>query len=213
MVTIIGTLLAGLGLFFAGLQILTEHLKRLSGRRLRTLVERYTRNPLLGALCGGAFAVVTQSGAATMFIIVSMLRSGLMSIRQAMPMIIGLNVFGALIVLILVIDIRLAVLFLLGFAGVFYSADARTPRGSLIGVLLGIAMLFFGLDLMNQSVSPLADAAWFKDLLAWTRGSYMVGFLIGCLLSFVVQSSIAVTAVVLAFQHAGMFGPDRKSVV
>lgn len=210
MVTIIGTLLAGLGLFFAGLQILTEHLKRLSGRRLRTVVERYTRNPLVGALCGGAFAVVTQSGAATMFIIVSMLRSGLMTIRQAMPMIIGLNVFGALIVLVLVIDIRLSVLFLLGFAGVTYSGDARTLRGSLIGVLLGIAMLFFGLDLMNESVSPLAGAAWFSDLLTWTRGSYMVGFLIGCILSFVVQSSIAVTAVVLAFQHAGMFGAGES---
>lgn len=205
-VTIIGTLLAGLGLFFAGLQILTEHLKRLSGRRLRILVERHTRNPLFGALCGGAFAVVTQSGPATMFIIVSMLRSGLMSIRQAMPMIIGLNMFGALIVLVLVIDIRLAVLFLLGFAGVLYSGEARTVRGSLIGVVLGIAMLFFGLDLMNQSVSPLADEVWFTDLLAWTNGSFMFGFLIGCLLSFVVQSSIAVTAVVLAFYHAGMFG-------
>lgn len=207
MVTIIGALLAGLGLFFAGLQILTEHLKRLSGRRLRTLVARYTRHPLLGALWGGAFIVVTQSGPATMFIIVSMLRSGLMSVRQALPMIIGLNVSGGLIVLVLVIDIRLAVLFLLGLAGVLYDGRPRSLARSLVGVAFGIAMLFFGLDLMNQSVAPLAREAWFTDLLAWTRGSYLLGFVIGCILSFVVQSSIAVTAVALAFQNAGAFGP------
>lgn len=213
MVSTIGALLAGLGLFFAGLQILTEHLKRLSGRRLRALVARYTRSPLLGLLWGGGFVVITQSGAATMFIIVSMMRSGLMSVRQAMPMIVGLNVFGGMIALILVIDIHIAVLFLLGIAGVLYSGDARTTAGSLVGVALGIALLFFGLNMMNQSVAPLAGEAWFAELLGWTRGSYLFGFLIGCILSFVVQSSIAVLAVVLAFQNAGLFGPGETLMI
>ncbi len=206
MATTLAALFAGLGLFFAGLQILTEHLKRLSGRRLRTLVARSTRSPLAGMLRGGAIVSVTQSGAATMFIIVSMLRSGMMAIRQAMPMIVGVNVFGALIVLILVVNIKLAVLCLIGLAGILYQADARRTFGSVIGALFGAALLFFGLDLMNGSVAPLADDPWFADLLSWTRGSYLLGFLIGCLLSFVVQSSIAVMAVVLAFELSGVFG-------
>ena len=200
------SLFAGLGLFFAGLQILTAHLKRLSGRRLRALVARYTRSPLMGVLWGGAFIAVTQSGAATMFIIVSMLRSGMMSVGQAMPMIVGVNVVGALIVLILVVDVKLAVLCVIGLAGLLYQADCRGTAASVVGALFGVALLFFGLDLMNGSVAPLAGEPWFADLLSWTRGSYLLGFLIGCALSFVVQSSIAVMAVVLAFELSGIFG-------
>lgn len=213
MVSIVAWLLAGLGLFFAGLQLLTENLKRLSGRRLRTLVARYTRSTLMGVLWGGVFIAVTQSGAATMFIIVSMLRSGMMAVRQAMPMIIGVNVVGALIVLILVVNIKLAVLFLIGAAGVLYKADNRSTTASLIGALFGVAMLFFGLDVMNDSVAPLAGEAWFADLLSWTRGSYLLGFVIGCALSFVVQSSIAVMAVVLAFEHSGIFGLGESVMI
>lgn len=206
MISTLASLLAGLGLFFGGLQILTEHLKRLSGRRLRGLVARSTRSPFSGMLWGGAIVSVTQSGAATMFIIVGMLRSGMMAVGQAMPMIVGVNVFGALIVLILVVDVKLVVLCLIGVAGILYQADTRKTAGSVIGAVFGVAMLFFGLDLMNDSVAPLADAPWFADLLSWTHGSYLLGFLIGCLLSFVVQSSIAVMAVVLAFELSGVFG-------
>ncbi|GHD52089.1 hypothetical protein GCM10017083_27290 [Thalassobaculum fulvum] len=213
MISTTAWLLAGLGLFFGGLQLLTENLKRLSGRRLRTLVARYTRSTLMGVLWGGAFIAVTQSGAATMFIIVSMMRSGMMAVRQAMPMIVGVNIVGALIVLILVVDIKLAVLCLIGVAGVLYKADSRSTAASLVGALFGVAMLFFGLDVMNGSVAPLADEAWFADLLSWTRGSYLLGFVIGCALSFVVQSSIAVMAVVLAFEHSGIFGLGESVMI
>src|SRR3546814_15253863 len=74
-------------------------------------------------------------------------------------------------------------------------------------------MLFFGLDLMHQNVAPMADEAWFADLLAWTDGSYLFGFVIGCVLSFIVQSSVAVTAVVLAFQGAGVFGAGETLMI
>lgn len=213
MISILSALLAGLGLFFGGLQILTENMKRLSSRRLRTLVARYTRTPLMGALWGGAFVVVTQSGAATMFIIVSLLRSGMMTVRQAMPMIIGLNIFGALIVLVLVVDIRLAVLLLTGLAGILYKADSRNTVGSIIGAVFGIALLFFGLSMMNESVAPLSKETWFSGLLVWTQGSFMLGFLIGCVLSVVVQSSLAVMAVVLAFEYSGIFGIGESVMI
>src|SRR3546814_8318540 len=126
---------------------------------LRTLVARYTRSPMLGMLWGGAFVAVTQSGPAVTFIVVSMMRSGLISVRQSMPMIIGMNVFGGMIVLILVVDIQTAVLFLLGVAGVFYNGEARGTLGSVVGALLGIAMLFFGLDLMQDRKSTRLNSS------------------------------------------------------
>lgn len=213
MIYILGELLAGLGLFFGGLQLLTENLKRLSSRRLRTMVARYTRTPLMGVLWGGAFVAVTQSAAATMFIIISMMRSGMMAARQAMPMIIGLNVGAAVIVLILVVDLRTAVLFVLGIAGSLYKAEGRGTLGLAVGALFGVAMLFLGLDLMQSAVAPMADEPWFSGLIAWTEGSFVLGFLIGCALSFVVQSSIAVMAVVMAFQSSGIFGLGESVMI
>ncbi len=81
MVQIIASLLAGLGLFFVGLYFLIEHLKMLSGRRLRDRVSAWTRNPIAGLLCGSVFISITQSTAASAFILISMLRSGMMTVR------------------------------------------------------------------------------------------------------------------------------------
>ena len=111
MLPVIGALVAGLGLFFVGLNFLTEHLKMLSGRRLRERIATWTKRPLMGVLWGGVFIAITQSTAATMFILISMLRAGMVTVAQSLPMIIGVNVAAGLIVLILVFDIKIAILF------------------------------------------------------------------------------------------------------
>ncbi len=205
MVSVIGSLLAGLGLFFVGLYFLSEHLKMLSGRRLRARIAAWTKNPFMGVLWGGVFIAVTQSTAATMFILISMLRSGMMGVRQALPIIIGLNIIAGAIVLILVIDIKVAVLFLLGIAGIAFTNDRARAFRTIAGTLLGISMLFLGLSTMKEAVAPLAQTEWFEELLRWTQGSYLLGFAIGAAMSFVVQSSLAIVVLTIAFQTAGLF--------
>ena len=68
---VIGSLVAGLGLFFVGLSFLTEHLKMLGGRRLRERIAAWTKQPLMGLLWGGVFIAITQSTSATTFVLVA----------------------------------------------------------------------------------------------------------------------------------------------
>ncbi len=84
MILVAASLIAGLGMFFVGLYFLTEHLKMLSGRRLRERIATWTKQPLLGVMWGGVFIAITQSTAATMFILISMMRSGMMTVKQAL---------------------------------------------------------------------------------------------------------------------------------
>jgi phosphate:Na+ symporter len=213
MILVAASLVAGLGLFFVGLYFLTEHLKMLSGRRLRERIATWTKQPLLGVMWGGVFIAITQSTAATMFIIISMMRSGMMTVRQALPMIIGVNMAAGVIVLILVVDIKVAILFLLGVAGIVFTNDKARAYRAIAGALFGISLLFFGLNTMQEGVAPLSQMAWFEGLLEWTKGNYLLGFAIGAVLSFFVQSSIAVVVLTIAFQKAGLFSLAESIMV
>ena len=213
MVSVIGSLLAGLGLFFVGLHFLSEHLKLLSGRRLRDRISAWTRNPFLGLLWGGVFIAITQSTAASLFILVGMMRSGMMTVRQSLPIIIGLNMVAGIVVLILVIDIKVAILFLLGIAGIIYTNDKARALRTVAGAVFGISMLFLGLTTMQEGVEPLAQTAWFEGLLQWSRGSYLLGFAIGAVLCFFVQSSLAIVVLTIAFQKAGLFSLAESIMV
>lgn len=205
MVLVAASLLAGLGLFFVGLYFLTENLKKLSGRRLRESIAKWTKQPLLGVFWGGVFMAITQSAAAAMFIFISMMRSGMMSVRQALPMIIGLNMVAGVIVLVLVVDIKIAILFLLGITGIIYTSDKAQALRTLAGAVFGISLLFLGLNTMQEGVAPLSEAEWFEGVLQWTKGSYLLGFAIGAVLSLIVQSSLAVVVLAIAFQKTGLF--------
>ena len=209
----IASLLAGLGLFFVGLYFLTEHLKMLSGRRLRNRISAWTRSPFMGVLWGCVFIAITQSTAATMFILIGMMRSGMMTVRQSLPVIIGLNVGTGIVVLILVIGLKVAVLFLLGIAGIVYTNDRARAFRTVAGALLGISMLFLGLETMQEAVAPLARTEWFEELLEWGSGSYLLGIAIGAALSFFVQSSLAIVVLTIAFQKAGLFSLAESIMV
>ncbi|MEM7444812.1 MAG: Na/Pi symporter [Pseudomonadota bacterium] len=199
---IIGALVAGIGLFFVGLAFLTEHLRSLGGRRLRERIASWTRRPLSGVLWGSVFIALTQSTSAATFVLVGMMRAGLITVTQSLPMIIGVNMAAGLVVLILVMDVKLAILFLLGLSGLLYSSDRARALRSAAGTVFGIALLFFGLGTMQEGVAPLAQTEWFSYLLEWTHDAYLLGFAVGIVLSILVQSSLAVIVIAVALQQA-----------
>lgn len=213
MISVLASLIAGLGLFFVGLHFLTEHLKMLSGSRLRRRIASLTKHPLQGIFWGGVLISITQSTAATTFILIGMMRSRMMDMRQALPILVGTNMLAWVIVLVLVFDIKAAIFFVLGLAGFIYTNDKARSWRTLAGAVFGIALLFLGLSTMQAGVAPFADTPLFDRALEWTRGSYMLGLLIGAGLSFLVQSSLAVTVLAIALQHAGLFSLSESIMV
>ncbi|MDA5095754.1 Na/Pi symporter [Aliiroseovarius sp. KMU-50] len=201
---IAATVFGGLGLFFFALQFLSQNLKLLAGHRLRTGIAKLTANPASGLGVGAVMITVTQSAAASVFLMVGLVRAGMMNLRQAQPVILGVSVGAGLTVLFLTIDIQLAVFLVIGGSGIFYAyGGASAVR--LASVVFGIGLLFLGLQIMREGATALELQPWFQSAVELTRGQPLLGFLIGAGLTIIVQSSVAVTVVMIAFQRVGLF--------
>ena len=193
--------------------MLTENLKRLSGKSLREKIAKWTDKKLQGLLWGGVLIAITQSTAAATFILIGMMKSGIMTVKKAMPMIIGFNMFAGIIVLILVIDIKTFVFLILGIAALLFTSDNAYKFKNISGAVLGMAILFLGLIMMQNGVAPLADEPWFKETIEFAQGSYFFAFIIGGVLTLLVQSSLAVIVFSIAFERAGLLSMNEVMMI
>jgi phosphate:Na+ symporter len=213
MIQIIGLFLAGLGLFFTGITILSNNLKQLSGRRFRQTVAKWTEKSWMSGILGAIAGSILQSAAAITFIIVGMIRSGLISVRKALPIISWANVGLSTLVLVATLDIKIFVLFLLGISGLCFAFDRPVKYRALIGTLLGIGLLFQGLFLITEGSTPFQELEWFKSMLMMTQSSYILAFVIGTVLTVIAQSSAAVSVVAITMTSVGLFSVEQTMMI
>ena len=209
MIELFGGAVGGLGLFVVGMWFLTENLKKLASRRLRRTAQRLTGHPFAafcwGVLAGGA----TQSMTALVFIVVSILRSGLITTKTAFALTLGGGAGATLLVLIVTLDIRTASLFVLGIAGMAVATEAMSKYRSVSASFLGGAMIVLGLTLLKDAAAPLSGQPWFQDMLEWTGDSPALAFLVAAVLTAVVQSSGAVTVFGVSLAAVGVLTVDQ----
>ncbi|MFO7445909.1 MAG: Na/Pi symporter [Ignavibacteriaceae bacterium] len=209
----IGTLLAGLGLFFIGIKTVSSQLKKIASRRFRLLIAAWTKSKFLSAVWGFSSGAVTQSTSGATFILVSLISSGLLSVRSAFPIIIWANIGTSTLVLLTVLDIKLLVFYLIGIAGLMFAFNKPVRLSNTSGVLYGIGILFFGLVLLKQSAEPLAASEWFRQVLISTQDSLILAFFIGAVLRVVAQSSSAVSVLAIAMTLGGLFTVDQTIMI
>src|SRR5262245_3919183 len=121
--SILANIIAGLGLFFSGLKLLDSNLRQATGRQLRTIIGRLTRSPWISATLGIAAGALVPSSSGILFILVSLVASGLTTVRRALPIIIWANVGCCALIFATVIDLRLTILYLIGLAGAAFAFD------------------------------------------------------------------------------------------
>src|SRR5262245_2973753 len=206
MSSILADLVAGLGLFFSGLRLVDANLRQAAGRQLRAIVGRLTRNRWMAGAVGVVTGTIVQSSSGVVFILVSLVTTGLTTVRQALPIVTWANVGCSLLIFAAVVDLRLAVLYLIGVAGVAFAFD-RSHKNHTLGAFFGIGMLFYGIELMKTGAQPLKDVSWFSHLLAGNAQSLLLAFAGSALLSFVTQSSTAVAILCIGFAVTGLLGP------
>ena len=138
----------GLGLFVIGMWLLTENLKTLATRRMRRTAGRWTANPF-SALARGALAgAITQSMSAMTFIVVSILRSGIITTRGALALILGGSVGVSALVVIVTFDIKVISLYVLGIAGAVVVSERLSRFRPVAASFLGGALIILGLVLL-----------------------------------------------------------------
>ena len=209
------TMLGGLCLFLFGMNFMGQALERRAGGKLRTLLDKMTGSVGAGFLTGLGITAIIQSSSATTVMVVGFVNSGLMTLRQAINVIMGANVGttvtawllslagidgGSVWLQLLKPTAFTPVLALIGIIFYMFCKDSRKKETG--SILLGFATLMFGMDTMSAAVAGLKDVPGFAELfLAFTNP--LLGVLVGAVLTAIIQSSSASVGILQALASTG----------
>lgn len=199
-------LLGGLGVFLYGIKLMGDSLKAYAGDDLRDIINKYTSSPLKGVLVGALSTVVIQSSSGTTALTISLVRAGLMDLRQAIGVIMGANIGTTVTAFLLglaIKDYALPIMFV-GAAIFMFSSNRKK---SLIGqIVFGFGALFYGMVLMETPLKELASTPWFTDVMTTVASNPFLGVLIGTGLTMLVQSSSATIGILEGLYATGALG-------
>ena len=205
------TLLGALGMFLYGMNLMSSGLQKAAGDRLRSLLSVMTSSPFKGVLTGLGITTVIQSSSATTVMVVSFVNAGLLTLAQAISVIMGANI-GTTVTAWLVswlgfkadISILAVPLMALGF---ILSISKKSQRRDISELIVGFSLLFLGLSLMKNSVPDLSSTpevlSFIKGWQGHGFGSVIVFLLFGTVLTLVLQSSSATMALTLIMLNMG----------
>ncbi|MCD7981529.1 MAG: Na/Pi cotransporter family protein, partial [Clostridiales bacterium] len=210
------TLLGGLAMFLFGMNTMGDGLVRVSGGRLDSILERLTSNRLKGVLLGTAVTAVIQSSSATTVMVIGFVNSGIMRLTQAVGVIMGANIGttvtswilsltgiegGGFLLTMLKPSSFSPILAVIGIV-LYMAAKGNQTKKDVGAILLGFAVLMFGMETMSGAVEPLADNTRFLSLLTMFSNP-LLGVLAGAVLTAVVQSSSASIGILQALCATG----------
>ena len=208
-------MIGGLSLFLFGMNLMGQALERRAGSGMRTLLSRMTTGKAAGFLTGCGVTAVIQSSSATTVMVVGFVNSGLMTLRQAIHVIMGANVGttvtawilslggisgDSIVVQLLKPTSFTPVMALIGVALLLFSKSSKKKDSGTI--LLGFAVLMFGMDAMTGAVSGLAEVPAFRELFLMFRNP-LLGLLAGAVLTGIIQSSSASVGILQALAATG----------
>lgn len=199
-------LLAGLGVFLVGMKLMSDSMETLANNRLRSLLNSVTNNKWKGVGVGAATTAIIQSSSATTVMTVGFVNAGVLTLTQAVPIIMGANIGTT-------ITAQLAALqnfpiteyiTLLVIIGAFMSILGKKDKTRTLGIIFsGLGLLFIGLDLMSASMSAMRESTFFSETLQAITNPFLL-ILIGTVFTAIVQSSSAVTGILVSMTASGI---------
>ena len=196
-------LLGGLGLFLYGMQMMGSGLEAAAGNRMKRILERLTSNPILGVLVGGVITAVIQSSSATTVMVVGFVNSGMMTLRQAVWVIMGANIGTTITGQLIALDVG-AVAPLFAFIGVVLVVFIKKQSVRYFGqIIAGLGILFIGMNTMSTSMEPLKDSEAFVNLMVRFQNP-LLGILAGMIFTAIIQSSSASVGILQALATSGL---------
>lgn len=208
-------LLAGLGLFFTGIRLLSDNLRRLADHRLHTLITSVTASGRGAAALGFAGGAIMQSMNAMVFVLISLVKAGVMDVRRAHPVINFANLGSSVLVVLAAFKPKLFILVLVGVAGILFYSDRERPASTqdLIRALLGVGLLFLGLTFIKDLGALVGTQPWLQALFSGSAQSFLLAFVAGLGVAFLVHSASSVTIVTMALASSGAINLEHSMVV
>ena len=201
--SVIVTLMGGLGLFLLGMHQMGDGMEKAAGARMRNILEAVTSNRVMGTLVGILFCAVIQSSSATTVMVVSFVNAGMMNLYQAAGVIFGANI-GTTVTSQLVSFNLSAYAPVILFVGVLMTQFVKNDRIKKIGeVILGFGVLFMGLDIMSGSMSNMKDSPLVAEFLSSLTNPFL-GVLLGTVITAIIQSSSVTVSILLLMAQQGL---------
>lgn len=200
---VVSGLLGGLALFLMGMDRMTSALRVLAGDKMRTVLGKLTSNRFVAAGTGAGITAVIQSSSITTVLIVGFITAGLLTLEQSIGVIMGAHIGTTITAQIIAFKVSRYALALVAIGyGIRFTSKNEVRRGQ-ASLLLGLGLVFFGMSVMGDAMSPLSNYQPFQDWMAGMSNP-ISGIVAGALFTALIQSSSATTGVVLALAFQGL---------
>ena len=205
-------MVGGLALFLYGMRMMGDGLEHLAGSKLKSILEKLTRNRFMAMLVGLLLTVLIQSSSATTVMAVGFVNAGLMDFSRAIGVIMGANIGTTITAQLIALKVTtIAPIF--AFVGVVLYMFTKKSKPHNIGqVLAGLGILFMGMNIMSASMAPLKGVVWFQEAIT-SFSNPLVGVAVGTIFTMLIQSSSASIGVMQALAMQGLIGLDSSIYV
>ena len=211
-ITDVISLLGGLGLFLYGMQMMSNGLEAAAGNRMKKILEKLTANRFLGVLVGAGITAAIQSSSATTVMVVGFVNSGMMTLSQAVWIIMGANIGTTITGQLIALDVG-AFAPLFAFIGVALIVFLKQEKVHHYGkIIAGLGILFIGMDMMSAAMMPLRESEAFISLMT-KFSNPVLGILAGAVFTAVIQSSSASVGILQALASSGVIGLSQAVYV
>ncbi len=205
-------LLGGLALFLYGMQMMSSGLEAAAGNKMKQILEKLTANRFMGVLVGMVITAIIQSSSATTVMVVGFVNSGMMTLRQAVWIIMGANIGTTITGQLIALDVG-AIAPIIAFLGVAAVVFLKGDKIHHIGnIFAGLGILFIGMDMMGAAMKPLANSEGFVGLLTKFENP-ILGILAGMIFTAIIQSSSASVGILQALAGSGVIGLNSAAFV
>jgi len=195
-------LLGGLALFLYGMEQMADALKAVAGERMKTILAKLTSNRFMGAATGAFVTAIIQSSSVTTVLVVGFITAGLMSMAQSIGIIMGANIGTTITAQIVAFKVTKYALLMVasGFGMLFFSKQEKIKHYG--GMLMGLGLVFFGMSVMSDAMSPLRSYQPFLDMMTRMENPF-IGILVAAGFTALIQSSSATTGIVIVMATQG----------
>ena len=196
-------IIGGLGLFLYGMQMMGNGLQKAAGKKLERIIEILTTNRFMGVFVGVIVTGVIQSSSATTVMVVGFVNAGIMKLSQAVGVILGANIGTTVTGQLVSLSIEQIAPISVGLGMILWMVAKKASIKNLGEILIGLGILFFGMEFLKESLKPLRELESFNVMMTTLSHNPFLGVLVGFGLTFVVQSSSASIGMLIALASQG----------
>ena len=196
-------LLGGLAIFLIGMEMMTEALRLIVGGKARMVIEKLTSNRFMGLLTGAGITAVVQSSSVTTVLIVGFISAGLMSFVESIPVILGSNIGTTITAQVIAFNVTTWALALVAGGFLLTQVAKREKRKAQGAAIIGLGLVFFGMVVMGEAMSPLRTYEPFINAME-SLDNLFLAILVGAIFTALVQSSSATTGIVIVLASQGL---------